>query len=151
MGNQKISVIRKCRTCQGSGEVDDWHCETCGQRIADDDPWWATGEEIMPCGHFGTDYLIESATCPECQGMGVSEQWVSQREWRVIQLGWLARYAFVGLAILIPVFVFAFIVGRERSDPYCGNWWFGLMLPLLVVYRPKSKRESFSGWLKRTN
>lgn len=134
---QEFAVVRRCRTCNGRGEVDDPHCQVCGQQIAADDPWWLAEEEtVMPCGHPAETGLVEVMTCSACQGMGRLRQWVGRSEWLAVQMGWAARYAFVLLAILIPVFVMAVIIGREHGDWLCGNWLYGVGL-MFLVYRVK--------------
>jgi hypothetical protein len=97
--------------------VDDVYCRACGQEIIEDDPWWLAEEETeMPCGHSAETDMVEGEICPECRGMGRSLQAVGRSEWLAIQAGWVARYLFVLLAILIPVFVMAAIIGREHGD-----------------------------------
>jgi hypothetical protein len=136
---QEFAVVRRCRTCGGRGEVDDPHCRVCGQRSAADDPWWLAEEEtLMPCGHPADTSLAEMVTCSECDGVGRSQQWAGRSEWLAVQAGWAARYLFVLLAILIPVFVLAAIIGREHGDWLCGNWWYGVALPFLFVYSGKN-------------
>ena len=88
----------------------------------------------MPCGHAADTSLVEVVSCPECEGVGRSQQWVGRSEWLAVQAGWVARYLFVLLAILIPVFVMAAIIGREHGDWLCGNWWYGVVLPLFVYW-----------------
>jgi hypothetical protein len=124
MNETTVKMRRRCRTCSGEGLIEDPHCQLCHYRIAVDDTWWLSDDEIMPCGH-SEEHLIEAMTCSECGGAGWSEQWLSPAELQAIRRGKIARIAFIAgasLALLVPLIIV--IWNTSPVEPVCGYWWY---------------------------
>jgi hypothetical protein len=130
MSEGAIQMMRRCRTCQGRGVIEDYHCHLCQQRIAGDDDWWDSDDEVLPCGHEGEN-LVEIVRFSACGGAGRSEKWLTPAEVKAIQPGKIARIAFVGgLSLLLLVNLATVISTSSRSQPFCGSW--GYAAPLLL-------------------
>lgn len=131
MVEQFVQIRRTCRTCHGEGNIDKPHCQVCQHVIPADDPWWQSDEDVLPCGH-SVQRFVGWITCPECQGSGRSQQWISEAEQRAIQRQKIARIVFVATLSLIPVAVLAAVIIREPQY-LCGSWWYGAIVVLTFM------------------
>lgn len=128
-----IQMKRRCRTCQGEGVVEDHHCQLCQQRIAAEDDWWHSDDDVLPCGH-GQANLVETVTCPACGGAGQVEQWLTPAEVAAIRRGRIARIVFVVGALIILFTILAIVaMGPNETAPVCGYWWYGIPALLLAT------------------
>jgi len=126
-------MTRRCRICEGEGIVEDYYCQLCQQRIADDDTWWQADDDMLPCGHSEA-YLVETTTCPDCGGDGLVEQWLSPAEVAAIRRGKIARFIYVAGALVVLIAVLTVVALRsDNNESVCGYWWYGVPALLLVV------------------
>lgn len=132
MNETTVKMRRRCRTCSGKGLIEEPHCQLCHRRIAVDDTWRFSDDEITPCGH-PEEHLSEAMICSECGGAGWSEQWLSPVELRAIRRGKIARIAFIAgasLALLISLVIV--IWNTSPVEPVCGYWWY-LIPPFFIL------------------
>jgi len=128
MNEGAIQMMLRCRTCQGRGVIEDYHCNLCQQRIAGDDDWWDSEDDVMPCGH-GADNLVDTMSCPACDGAGRSEQWLTPTEVKAIRRGKIGRILFVvGLLTILFMVLVGVILSSLLTNPICGFWGYGLAM-----------------------
>ena len=140
MTNEQVKTMRPCPTCQGTGSINDPHCQECGQRFAPTNAWWETNDDMLPCGHPASA-LVETAACPECDGNGRYPQYVSHDEWQRIRRRKIITGAVLFIALLLPVAAVAAAITDAYPGYVCGSWWYGMIVGLLFISQ-KNK------WLK---
>jgi hypothetical protein len=124
---RSVQVHRRCRTCEGTGELEQPHCALCGRSLAVDDPWWEADTPFMPCGHDADHHLLEFVPCPACGGSGHSIRWISQADYRARQRRRLLRGVVLLLMGLIPAVALSMAVLTSEPQVLCGSWWYGLV------------------------
>lgn len=121
-------VQRSCSTCDGTGAIDiPPYCRLCQTLLALDDPWWETGENIMPCGHDADFYLVEDKPCPTCAGTGVYDHILTPEEQRARQRQRVMRATFIVLLILVGLGAVIAVVLQDDPPRLCGFWWYGVL------------------------
>ncbi len=132
-----VAITRTCRTCQGQKVVvGPAVCQLCDQEIPADDPWWESGDPLLPCGHEAADHLVEQdVQCPECEGHGRSQQWITPAEWQYIQRRRFIRGLVLLAVSLLVIFTLLWAVSSREPDYICGSWWYGLIPIWLLLWR----------------
>lgn len=120
-------VWRTCPVCGGDEVVRAPHCARCGAAIPEDDPWWETDADTLPCGHPAGEHLVELVQCKECDGSGRVMAWVTETEYRARRRRKLVRGLFLLLAGLIPVALLAWAVFTRDTQYVCGSLWYGVV------------------------
>ena len=123
-----VTVIqRPCPTCAGIGAIDiPPYCRLCQTPLAQDDPWWATSENIMPCGHDADFYLVEDKPCPTCAGTGVMDHVLTTEEQQARQRQRVMRAAFIVFLLLVGLGAVIAVVLRDDPANLCGFWWYSV-------------------------
>jgi len=132
-----VAVQRTCPTCQGQKVINGpTICQVCGQEIPSDDPWWDEETDTLPCGHSVAENMaVQVLTCPECDGHGRTQQWISQAEWQHMQRQKVFRGLGLLVVALLVIFTLVWVVGSRDPDYVCGSWWYGLIPLMLLVWR----------------
>ena len=81
MISKPYQITRACDICQGAGKVYGPYCAICHFSLAENDPWWQSDDDLLPCGH-DADGLVEWVICATCAGDGRVQQYLTQAEWQ---------------------------------------------------------------------
>lgn len=121
-----ITVVQcTCPICAGSGAVDvSPYCRLCQTPLQQDDLWWATDADLMPCGHSADMYLVEDKPCPNCAGVGVYDHILTPKEEQARRRWRMIRAVFVLLLVLLPLIIWGLIIAADDPSYICGCWWY---------------------------